>query len=161
MIIVVKKIKAPRLQIDAVRLELLNVMRAEGRVHQRELRKTTATWQGDKPQFESLVSLQGGAATVLTGPVGNEMGIKKWSWLDGGTRVRYATMSGDWRSKTRVKWFGSGGGKGRMLFVNRRRPRPGIAARGWSEALTLTRKNAFQKAVLAGLKRASERMWAK
>jgi hypothetical protein len=161
MIFVIKKIKAPRLQIDAVRLELLNVMRAEGKIEQRELNKTTASWQGDKPQFETLISLQGGAASALTGPVGNEQGIKKWGWLDQGTRVRYATMSGNWRSKTRQRWFGSGRGRGRVLFVNRKRPRPGIAARGWSEALTLTRKNAFRKSVMAGLQRASQRMWTK
>lgn len=89
------------------------------------------------------------------------MGIKKWVWLDQGTRVRYATMSGNWQSKTRQRWFGSGRGRGHVLFVRRKYPRPGIEARGWSESLTLTRKNAFQKAVLAGLKRASERMWSK
>jgi hypothetical protein len=161
MIIVIKKIKAPRLKIDAVRLELLNVLHAEGKIQQRELAKTTSSWQGDKPQFETLISLQGGAASALTGPVGNTMGVKKWDWLDQGTRVRYATMSKDWRSKTRQKWFGSGRGRGRMLFVNRRRPRPGIEARGWSEALTLTRKNAFRKLVMAGLARASTRMWAR
>jgi hypothetical protein len=89
------------------------------------------------------------------------MGIKKWTWLDEGTSVRYATMSPDWQSKTRLKWFGSRAGRGRRLYVRRDRPRPGIEARGWSEALILTRKNAFEKAIFEALKTGAEKMWAK
>lgn len=161
MIIVVKKIKAAKLDIEPFRRALLNAVEAEALIERRELAKTTASWQGDKPTFESATSIKGGDLTVLTGPAGSEMGAKKWNWLDQGTRIRYATMSPGWRSKTRVKWFGSGRGKGRMLFVSRRRPRPGIQSRGWSEALTLTRKNAFRKLVQAGLDRAAQRMWSK
>lgn len=161
MIFVIKKISPGKLNIEPFRRAMLNAVEAEAMIERNQLRKTTATWQGDKPTFTSETSIKGGNLTVITGPAGNAMGAKKWVWLDQGTRVRYATMSGDWRSKTRVKWFGSGPGKGRMLFVNRRRPRPGIQARGWSEALTLTRKNAFRKLVMDGLARATRRMWAK
>ena len=161
MIFVIKKIKPAKLDIEPFRRAMLNAVEAEAMIERNELRKTTATWHGDKPTFVSEVSIKGGNLTVITGPAGNEMGAKKWGWLDQGTRVRYATMSKDWQSKTRVKWFGSGRGRGRMLFVNRKRPRPGIAARGWSEALTLTRKNAFRKLVMDGLARASTRMWTK
>lgn len=43
--------------IDAVRLELLNALRAQGREIQREYKATTKTWK-HKPKFEMKISLK-------------------------------------------------------------------------------------------------------
>lgn len=45
------------INVDAIRLELLNALRAEGRQIRRELKKTTATWS-HKVTFEMKVSLR-------------------------------------------------------------------------------------------------------
>lgn len=54
---------------------------------------------------------------------------KIFKFVSGGTRIRYATMSPDWISKTQPNVLGSGPGQGRMLYVNKNKPRPGIKAR--------------------------------
>jgi len=155
----IKQIKKTTMKVDAIRLEVLNALHAEAAVHRRELNKTTATWEGDKPTFQSIISTEGGNLQAITGPAGEGKGAQKWVWLNDGTKVRYATMSSDWQSKTKPKWFGSGGGRGRMLFVRKDRPRPGIKARGWSEALSLTRQNAFRKAIFDAINKGKDKMW--
>lgn len=153
-VFVIKGIKPKKLQVDRIRLRLLNELRAEGVDQRKVLDQTTASWTGDKPKFDSLISLSGGAAQVLTGPTGNTMGIKKWNWLNEGTRVRYATMSKNWRSKTSPGSFRSGAGRGRMLFVSRRRPRPGIQARDWTGKLTKQRRQPFTNRMIQAMRQA-------
>ena len=68
-------------------------------------------------------------------------------FLSGGTAVRYATMSPDWRSKTQPGRLGAGPGRGRVLYVNRRRPRPGIKARKFDEQIVKKEKKPFERAV--------------
>lgn len=56
-------------------------------------------------------------------------------FLNFGTRVRYATMSSNFRPKSRVGAIRSNKGSGGLLYISKRRPRPGIAARKWDEAI--------------------------
>jgi hypothetical protein len=165
-IFLVKGIKPAKLNIDAYRLEILNQLRAEGRVQKKELDKTTRTWKGEKPKFETLVGLERppGSASVLTGPSGSDKAVNKWVWLNGGTRIRWALMSKDWQSKTRPRWFGSGRGSGRVLIAGKRAmtrrgiaPRPGIEARGWSEDLQKRRKRPFTRGMVKAMQRASRK----
>ena len=58
-----------------------------------------------------------------------------YGWVDRGTRIRYATMSGDWKSKTKPNVISSYAGRGRVLFVSRKRPRPGIEARNFRDII--------------------------
>lgn len=60
-----------------------------------------------------------------------------FKFISGGTRVRYATMSADWVSKTQPNVLGSGQGAGRMMFVSRNRPHPGIVARNFPHIIIL------------------------
>jgi hypothetical protein len=60
---------------------------------------------------------------------------KPWDWINQGTRVRYATMSKDWRSKTKPNVIASYNGAGRVLFVSRKHPRPGIQARNFTDII--------------------------
>jgi hypothetical protein len=136
-VIVVKAIKPAKLKIDAFRLEFLTGLHDVERQVIADYKKTTATWKGDRPAFQSAISLkQPGPTLVVDASGGNEKGVKKWNWLDKGTRVRYATMSADWQSKTTPRFIGSGAGRGRMLFVSKKHPRPGIKAREWTEEIT-------------------------
>jgi len=68
-------------------------------------------------------------------------------FLSGGTAVRYATMSPDWSSKTQPGRLGAGPGRGRVLFVNKRRPRPGIKARKFDDQIVKKEKKPFERAV--------------
>jgi len=149
----VKSIKPKKLRIDAVRLQLLNALRAEGKVQREKLEQTTATWKGEKPDFESLIGLSKGDASVATGPTGDEMGCKKWGWLNEGTRVRRALMSPDWRSKTHRRNFRSGAGAGHMVYVSRRLNRPGIKAREWTKLLQEQRRRPFTKRMMQAMRR--------
>jgi hypothetical protein len=56
-------------------------------------------------------------------------------FLNFGTRVRYATMSDDWQSKTVPRLIASRQGSGRVLYVRTDRPRPGIKARHFDEEI--------------------------
>jgi len=89
--------------------------------------KTTATWTR-QPTFAPRQTPRGWAVTVDP--------AYPYGWVDRGTRIRYATMSGDWKSKTRPGVMASYGGRGRVLFVSRKRPRPGIVARNFTDTIT-------------------------
>jgi len=108
------------------------------------LRSTTDNWQGSAPDFPRRggfrIRTTGGNATITIIPVGNDMGINKWVWLDRGTDKRYAMMSKDWTSKTQQGMFQSGRGAGRVVLRGREAfekfhlpPQPGIEPREWSE----------------------------
>lgn len=91
----------------------------------------TQTWQ-HKPKFQIKV----------TAPYEREIftvslvrGKPIFKFVSGGTRVRYAHMSRDWQSKTQPNVLGSGPGQGRMLYVNKNKPLPGIVARNFAHLI--------------------------
>lgn len=69
------------INIDAVRLELLNALRAEGREIRRELRKTVTTWD-HKVNFEMDVSLK---RVTGSGYVKVWTDDEIYNYVDGGT----------------------------------------------------------------------------
>ncbi len=81
-----KPIKPKKLEVDEIRLNLLNALRAEGVIIKREFEKTTRTWKGAKPKFEVLIGLDSKGASVVVGPTGSEKAVLKWVWIDEGTR---------------------------------------------------------------------------
>ncbi len=159
---VFKGIKPKKLKVDDIRLEILNELRKEGTTQKKELAKTTSTWKGAKPTFETLVGLSrglGGGASVATGPAGNTEGVNKWRWLNGGTKKRWALMSSNWKSKTQPGKFQSGGGRGRVIVVGRRRmkkARSGIKPRNWAEMLQKQRKKPFTLRMVKAMNRAGK-----
>lgn len=92
-----------------------------------DYQETTKTW-ADKPEFKIRVKSDPPARDVYT-----EDEIYKY--IDLGTRVKYATMSRDFRAKTMPGVIGSFTGRGHLLYVDRRRPRPGIKAREFTKAI--------------------------
>lgn len=162
----VKGIKPKKLSIDAVRLELLNELRAEGRDSVKELEKTVRYWTKDKPKFETIIGLTGRDASVFVGPTGNTKGAQKWQWLDEGTRAHVILPR-----RARMLRFTVGGYSGshpnsldvrpavsgtEVVFAKRVH-HPGIAARNWSYLIQRRRKQKFIKRMLAAVKRGMEK----
>ena len=83
---------------------------------------TVQTWK-ERPRFTIQIT-QRGERVISTDDL-------IFKFVSGGTRVRYATMSKDWISKTQPNVIGSGPGRGRKMFVSRAHPRPGIKARNF------------------------------
>lgn len=164
---VFKGIKPQKLQAKAMVAEFEKELEKEAAIHKRELEKTTATWRGDKPGFDSLTEVGGGGVTIITGPVGNTKGVNKWTWLNGGTKKRWALMSGNWRSKTSPGKFGSGPGRGRVVIAGRRAmqrrgiaARPGIEARDWTGKLEKQRKKPYMRNMIKAANRAAKRAYS-
>jgi hypothetical protein len=136
-VIVVKAIKPATLKKDVFRLEFLTGLHDIEKPIVKDHNKTTDTWKGEKPEFKSAISLKQPGPTLVVEPSGGSPeGVKKWNWLNKGTKVRYAVMSPDFRPKTRTRFIGSGAGRGKMLFVSKKHPMPGIKAREWTEEIT-------------------------
>jgi len=158
-ILQVKAIKAKKMNLKRVREELLKAAKDEAKTNEKLLGEPIATWTGDKPKPESLVEVGRDDVTVLTGMNGSEKALNKFKWLDEGTRVRYATMSQDWKSKTKPGVLKSGRGRGRVLFVNKRRPRPGIKARGWTELIMKRRRRPFTDAMIKAKNKGLDKLY--
>lgn len=112
----------------------------------KDLEAVTRTWKGDKPRIQNEAKFAPGGMgpeamfhngfTSSAWPrVDGSLGYSKWLWLDEGTKVRYATMTPGFIPKTRAGQLQSWQGKGKMLFVNKKHPRPGIKARKFTKAL--------------------------
>lgn len=161
-----------KLNVGAVRLELLNALRKEARLVRRELLKTVATWHGDRPSFDFTVSLSGKVPGILVVPSGNPEGVRKWVLLNEGTRPhpirarrapRLGFYSKGFRAKTRPQWVGSGGGQKASQAY--RTPvavyHPGTKARRWTSTLSLRRYwphlKAMQAAADRGMKKAMKK----
>lgn len=87
----------------------------------------TQTWR-NKPKFLIEIINQNERAIYTKSTV---KGKPIFKFVSGGTRVRYATMSRDWVSKTQPNVLGSGPGAGRMLYVSKKHPHPGIKPRNF------------------------------
>jgi hypothetical protein len=136
--------------------ELRRALEEEGRVHKKMLRLTTRRWTGKKPQFVSKTIVSPTKLFVATAPRGKypprgQSGAAKWWYLEEGTRVRWALMSSDWRSKTRKAKLRSYSGGGKVLIAGRRAmtkrnigPRPGIDPRNWRAEVIRLRSRKFK-----------------
>lgn len=165
-ILQVKAIKAKKMNVDAFRRVIERALISEGKETEKALAPTVSSWTSDKPRFDSIIDTTGGDASVLTGPVGSEMAVKKFRWLDEGTSIRWALMSRDWRSKTRVGVLKSGRGRGKVVIAGRRAmtarnigPRPGIEGRGWTELVRKRRKPKFTRAMVAAMQEGARKLY--
>lgn len=159
----IRPIQARRMNIRRIEQAILAELAAEGEDDAELFNKTTATWKHEKPSFRPKVGRRGNDAVVSTTPGGNSKGIKKFGWLDHGTRIRWAIMSGNWRSKTRPGYVTSYKGAGRVVAVGRRRvrrPRPGIKAREWSPTIFKRRLPKFKKRMIAAHRKAVGSLYA-
>jgi len=157
----VKSIRPLPIKPERIRLEILNALRKEGTVQKKLLRQTTAHWSGDKPTFTAEISLTGGDANLLVGPIGNTMGVKKWVWTDEGTkphiirpkRARALRFRSGYKSGSRPGTFVTGrssysGGWVSAQIVHH----PGTKARNWSSLLLKERFLPFNTAMNAAVR---------
>lgn len=87
--------------------------------------KTVSTWK-DKPKFETH-KIRGGRVVSSMNKI--------YFFISEGTRVRYATMTPNFQAKTAPGRLQAGAGAGGVLFINKKRPRPGIKARRFDKQL--------------------------
>jgi hypothetical protein len=92
-----------------------------------DFEKTTKTWK-NKPPFEIRK-----AAFKRTIQTTNKI----YYFVSGGTRVRYATMTPDFSPKTRPNYLGSVAGRGGLMYVSKKKPRPGIKAREFDKTIVM------------------------
>lgn len=107
-----------------------------------DLKRPTMTWV-PPVEFEERVFLGSRAAVEAGGTLAARDGAgvaiqvttddKRFLFVDEGTKVRYATMTPDFIAKTKPKSLKAGKGRGGLLFVNKKKPRPGIKARGFTK----------------------------
>lgn len=159
-VLLVKAIKPKRLRTEPFKREIKKALQAEAKQLKREFGKTVRTWRR-KPKFEQLASTrpeETGEASVL---VGTDDPI--YRYLDEGTRIRWAVMSKDWKSKTRPRVIGSSAGQGRVVIAGKRamlrrgiRPRPGIKAREFAKTIQRMREKPFKRRMERAMKVAAE-----
>ena len=134
----------------------------------KDLEKVTRTWNGDKPRIQTEAKLVPSGTppypmfhTSFTSAAwpkdDGSMGSKKYKWLDDGTKVRYAHMTKGFIPKTRGGQLNSWVGKGKMLFVSKKRPLPGIKARKFTKALRekWEKPSMFRARMATAIKRAA------
>lgn len=152
-----KTIKPKKLRVDKIRLNLLNELRKEGRVIAAEFRKTTAAWEGEKPDFEILVSLAGNDAVVIVGPTGSDKAVNKWVWGDKGTKPHKIraknkprlVFKAGYSPKTKVGTLASfPGGSFGPTVSKFEVQHPGTEARGWSELVMKRGRKRFQQNIV-------------
>lgn len=166
MTTVFKAIKPKRLKDAALRLHLLNEMRKYGNVIKKDFEATTAKWDGEKPRWEILVSLQRGT-TVAVASNGPPKGVQKWEWMDKGTRahdIRPKRPGGmlafrdTYTSKTMPGVIGSrsGGSSGNLVLAKKVR-HPGTKARHIEAAIRKRHQPRFRRAMERAMKEAAKK----
>lgn len=134
-----RAIIAEPFDIDAALALLADGVQTEGETQQKLYRKTTATWKS-KPDHELEFS-RDKKEIIATNITDNRI----YYFLHEGTKVRYAILSRDWKSKTTPRRLSSGSGRGRVVFISRKLPQPGIEAREWTDVIIRNRKRPFQR----------------
>ena len=141
----------PKFNLQSISKDLRAAMEKEGKEHQRLLKRTIRTWVGEKPEFKTTITVGPVQLTSSTDPTGSQKGVDKWWWLEAGTRIRWAVMSRNWRSKTRRANLSSYRGRGNVVIAGRKAmqkrgiaPRAGIKARNWRAEVVKIRSRKFK-----------------
>ena len=94
-----------------------------------DVEMTTSTWDKAEhdPQFQAKVRYAGGNAMAI---ITTDDDI--YRFLNFGTAIRYATMETGFVPKTQPGEIVPGPGRGKMAFISRKYPHPGIEARNWT-----------------------------
>lgn len=81
-----------------------------------------------------------------------------FGYINNGTAVRYATMTPDFKPKTRPGSLVSGPGAGGLSFVSKRIPHKGIVARDFIEMLTTKYRPIYKAKAKIAYRNAFDRM---
>lgn len=104
-----------------------------------DFEKTYETWRHN-PGFQKDVDV---SSKEIVGSVTTEDPI--YGFVTRGTAVRYATMTPGFVPKTQRRILGSGPGRGGVLYVSKRHPRPGIQAREFEQVVKERIEPKFQR----------------
>ena len=135
-----------------IKMRAEKALRKEAKDDKRWLQKTTRTWKGKKPRFKAELQVTSDSMVMDIVPYGNDKAVNKWKWLNEGTKIRWALMSGNFKSKTQsgMKRPTSRRGRGGPVIVGKRAmqkrnigPRPGIKAREWTKLVRKIREPIF------------------
>lgn len=116
----------------------------------REFYRTYATFR-HQPDFEQSFDENSRQIEGVTETTGDGDSDNPYPFVERGTSVRYATMTNDFVAKTQPGVLSAGSGRGEVLYVDKRRPRPGIKARNKEKIVAQTMKSRFPKIVNANL----------
>lgn len=131
----------------------------------KDLSNVTKTWKDERPHIQTEAKMEPPGAIMHNSFTASawprkdgSKGWLKWLWLDEGTKVRYAHMTPGFVPKTRPGQLNSWAGKGKMLFVNKKRPLPGIKARKFTKALRekWAKPTMFKARMAAAVKKAAK-----
>jgi len=147
---------------DKVRQQAISVLRKYERKMKKDFAKTTQTWTGETPTFDSRISFPRVSPdmTLWVGAVNDgSFGWRKFNWLNKGTSIRWALLSEDWMSKTYPGRLGSTEGLGEVLIRGREMieagipAEPGIEARNWDKMIRDLHIKDFQRDMKAAVAR--------
>lgn len=150
-----KAIKPAKFQSEVFQREFIKAAEHIAPKMHADLKRPTATWN-PPVEFEEHIYL-GARAAAEAEKTGAGLAIvvstedKRFLFVDEGTKVRYATMSPDFVAKTKPKSLKAGKGRGGLLFVNKKKPRPGIKARGFSKMVAKKWNPLFRAAMDAAM----------
>ena len=119
---------------------------------EKDFDSTVEHWK-NKPAVEKEVKLERAPKFSVVGRVWIK--DKIYYFISKGTRVRYATMSSDFKSKTSPSRIKSRPGAGRVIYVSKRKPRPGIKARNFNIKIAKWRYRNFVWAGKRAMKNAA------
>jgi hypothetical protein len=171
----VRAISTPKFDPKVIERAILREKRDKGREIEKQLEKTVAGWSGEKPRFKARVKDRGRDVVIEITLTGTDLAIKKWQWLDEGTKKNYPIPLSPKTGRSTL-WFRSteddpykASTKPRS-FVSRPRPEPtgeyhapkqvihpGIMAREWTEMVREWMEDEFGKRIKVVLKRAVEK----
>lgn len=153
MAIKVMAIIPDEINIKSIRRELEKELLAEGKDLSKDYRKTSSTWEGEKPKYPIE---KGNEPSILVAPNGSEMAVNKWKWNNFGTsphsirpRRKLLRFRIGGRAKTRAGKLQSGPGRkasGPTVFALRVH-HPGTKARGWLDIIFNNSLPRFQKRI--------------
>lgn len=130
MVVQLKAIIPKSLNTKALRQPYIDAMEETMLITLDMFKSTTRTFEETDVKFNKKVKDD---PNKIVGTVDTDNEI--YGYLNNGTKVRYATMSKDFESKTEPRFIGSKRGRGEVLYVDTRRPRPGIEGRHFDEEI--------------------------
>ena len=157
----VKGIRPKRLKVESFAKEIEAALKDEGKDVVEQYERTTKTWKR-KPEFEVLVDVSGGDASVL---VGTDDEI--YGYVDEGTEGHYVPKSGvatmkfrpGYKAKTTPKKIKSykGGAFGDKIVRRGRWWVKGIVAREFSPTIQKRRRKPFTRRMVKAMQAAGSK----
>jgi hypothetical protein len=158
--IVTKAIKPSKLKQDAFRLAFLTHLHVVERETKKEYEKTWSTWV-NKPEAETIISLQDPGPTMVAGVGGNTDAANHWRWTNEGTPEHVILPKGDYPLKFQTGYnakttpgliSSKGGGPFGDVVYARGVIHPGTEARNFDEAITKVIEPIFKDEMIQALR---------